>query len=52
MGEVMLLPLKIEVRLVIFSLLDLGFPSGVATVRDRAPGPFYDVMLGQIHMNG
>ena len=31
--------------------LALNIPSGVATVRDRAPGPFYG-MLGQTHVNG
>ena len=31
--------------------LALNIPSGVATVRDRAPGPFYE-MLGQTHVNG
>ena len=31
MGEVVLLPLKMEVRLVIFSPLDEGFYNGVAT---------------------
>ena len=31
MGGVMLLPLKMEVRLIIFSPLDQGFYNGVAT---------------------
>ena len=52
MGGVVLLPLKMEVRLIIFSPLDKGFPSGVATVRERVPGPLFYRILGQTHMNG